>query len=173
MIKKVAIIALVIVASLSVAGCTVGLPITSSPTPTPTPTPVPTATPSPKATPSQPKGEEDDTSRQLTDLVKGEGLSVVTPFTKQINKNGNPVYSGTFTDGKYSYNGSIEKCKSSDDSLRSYDDQVAQYKNRGFPTYKESNNKWVGFNAKIKSSVEVKRITGSDQNPYLMIVTAK
>jgi hypothetical protein len=35
--KLLAIIMLVIVASLSVAGCTVGLPSTSSPTPTPTP----------------------------------------------------------------------------------------------------------------------------------------
>lgn len=43
--KVVAILVLVIVASLSVAGCTVGLPGTSSPTPTPTPTTTPSTIP--------------------------------------------------------------------------------------------------------------------------------
>jgi hypothetical protein len=80
MIKKVvAIVLLVIVASLSVAGCiVVNLPNTSSPTPTPTPTPMPTG-----ATPNQIASTETVVGNNKT-FSSDAGFNITYPKTLQI-----------------------------------------------------------------------------------------
>jgi hypothetical protein len=81
MIKKVVFIALVIVASLLVAGCT--FPISTS-SPTPTPTPTPTATPTPVV----------DFSSVLTSKVESGNFIMTRSFTKSTNIQGHDVYKG-------------------------------------------------------------------------------
>ena len=159
-----------VVASLLVSGCT------TSNTPTATPAPsivMPSSTP--KASASQPAGERDDKAIKLEEILSKQGKTVVTPFTKSVNKNGNDVYTGTFKDSKYYYNVTIEVCKSSGDSASIYSKQVVQLKGKGFSTYngQESNEQWIGYNANSKQSVEVKRFTGSDNTLYVSTMFAK
>lgn len=140
---------------------------------TPSSTPEPTSTP--KASASQPAGERDDKAVQLEKLLEEQGKTVVTPFTKRVNGNGNDVYTGAFKDSKYAYDVTIEVCKSSDYSASRYNEQVAQLKSKGFSTYngQESKELWIGYNANLKQSVEVKRFTGSDNTLYLSTMFAK
>ena len=166
---------LLVIASLLVSGCTA---YTSNPSPTVTPTPAPSIvmpSSTPKASASQPAGERDDKAIKLEEILSKQGKTVVTPFTKSVNKNGNDVYTGTFKDSKYYYNVTIEVCKSSGDSASIYSKQVAQLKGKGFSTYngQESNEQWVGYNANSKQSVEVKRFTGSDNTLYVSTMFAK
>ncbi len=86
-LKPIAVITvlLLIVAALSVAGCTINLPSTSSPTPTPTSTPIPAvSTPTPPA----------DYSSYYNKLWERSGFIVERQFTKSTNARGNDVYMG-------------------------------------------------------------------------------
>jgi hypothetical protein len=140
-----------------------------------TPSSTPKATSTPKASASQPTGERDEKAGQLEDLLVQQGMTVVTPFTKHVNKNDNDVYTGTFKDSKYAYDVTIEVCKSPDYSASLYNEQVAQLKSKGFSTYnsQESKELWIGYNANSKQSVEVKRFTGTDGTLYLSTMFAK
>jgi len=77
-LKLVAVIVVLVVASLLVAGCTVGLPSTSSPTPTPTPTPTATT----------------DYSSILTKDAESSNFIMERAYTKSTNERGNDVYKG-------------------------------------------------------------------------------
>jgi hypothetical protein len=133
MIKKVAVIALIIVASLSVAGCTVGLPSTSSPTPTPTPAP-PVTTPTPIA----------DYSSQYQKIWERSGFIVERPFTKSTNVRGNDVYMGVMRNTSLSQGSSVtvieELTKSKTEAKQLYDRNIADKTNEGF-VYRAD---WVG-----------------------------
>ena len=122
MIKKVAVIALVIVASLSVAGCTIGP--TSSPTPTPTPTAAPTI-----AMPT-------DYSSYYTKMWQGAGGVVTQQFTKAINVRGNDIYTGIVKNATLSNAPPVtyvmEHTKSEAQSKQVYDNFVAAKINEGF-----------------------------------------
>jgi hypothetical protein len=90
MIKKLlAIIVLVMVASLSVSGCIVTTPPTSSLKASPTPSPT-------AATPTQTSSP--DYSSGLTTLFEsgrdGNNFNMIQPFGKSINERGNVVYTG-------------------------------------------------------------------------------
>jgi hypothetical protein len=141
----------------------------------PNPAPAVTATSTPKASASQPAGERDDKAVQFEDMLVKQGMTVVKPFTKSVNGNGNDVYTGSFKDSKHAYSATIDVCKSSDYSASRYNAQVAQLKSKGFSTYnrQESKELWVGYNANSKQSVEVKRFTGSDKTLYLSIMFGK
>lgn len=112
MIKKVAVIALVIVASLSIAGCTSNS--TSSPTPTP-------------AT---------DLSSDLTKAVESVNFIMERPFTKSINERGNDVYKGvgrnSTSPGSASVTLVYEVTKSQNESKKVYDEAVATKLKEGY-----------------------------------------
>jgi hypothetical protein len=111
---------------------------------------------------------------QLEEILTKQGKTVVTPFTKTVNKNGDDVYTGTFKDSKYFYDVTIQVCKSSAESASRYNEQVAQLKTKGFSTYgQESTQLWIGYNANSKQSVEAKQFTGSDNTLYLSTMFAK
>jgi hypothetical protein len=121
MIKKVAVIALVIVASLSIAGCTVGLPSTSSPSPTPTPTPVPTPV---------------DYSSKLTSVVESGNFIMTRPFTKSTNSRGNDVYKGVGRNATMSGSKDVtlvfELTNSKTEAKRIYDEIIASKLREGY-----------------------------------------
>jgi hypothetical protein len=123
MIKKVAVIALVIVASLSLAGCT--FPISTS-SPTPMPTPTPTATPTPVV----------DYSSVLTKQNEAGVGIMERPFTKSTNERGNDVYKGVGRNaskpGSKSVIWVIELTKSQAEAKQLYDKYVAQRLNEGY-----------------------------------------
>jgi hypothetical protein len=126
MIKKVAVIvALVMIASLSVAGCTVGLPSTSSPTPTPTPIPASTPVPTPV-----------DYSSALTKSVESTNFIMERPFTKSASERGNDVYKGvgrnSTNPGSASVTLVFEVTKSQSEAKKVYDGAVATKLNEGY-----------------------------------------
>jgi hypothetical protein len=125
--KLLAIIVIVVIASLSVAGCTVGLPSTSSPTPTSTPTPVPTvSTPTPQA----------DYSSYFDKWFESGNAIMDRPFTKSTNQRGNDVYKGITRNVSKPESSKmttvVELTKSKAEAKQLYDQTVAQKINEGF-----------------------------------------
>jgi len=150
MIKKTpAIIALILVASLSVAGCTVGPSSTSSPTPTSTPT---------STTTSAPIQAPADYSSALTAQYESYGLTMERPFTKSTNARGNDVYKGVGRNatvpGSPSVTIVIEKTKSKAEAKSVYNATIAAKLKEGYKanrtlaaTYKATKayeEVWVG-----------------------------
>jgi hypothetical protein len=123
MIKKVAVIALVIVASLSLAGCT--FPISTS-SPTPTPTPTPTTTPTPVV----------DYSSTLTSKVESGNFIMTRPFTKSTNAQGHDVYKGVGRNATLSNSPEVtlvfELTKTQTAAKQVYDKIVATKLNEGY-----------------------------------------
>jgi hypothetical protein len=101
--KLLAIIVLVMVASLSVAGCTIGLPSTSSPTPTP----------------------PADYSSFYDNIYPNRVLE--KPFNKTISERGNDLYVGVIRNAsqKYTYTITLEHVRSQDEAASVYKDTVA------------------------------------------------
>jgi hypothetical protein len=110
------------VATLSVAGCTVGLPITSSPTPTPTPT----AAPTPPV----------DYSSYFDKAYEGGNSIMVQPFTKSTNERGNDVYKGVARNatlpGSSTVTMVIELTKSEAEAKQLHDSQVSGKLSEGY-----------------------------------------
>lgn len=126
------------VAALSVAGCTVGLPGTSSPTPTPTPTPTSTPIPTPV-----------DYGSVLTKQNEAGAGIMERPFTKSTNERGNDVYKGVGRNaslpGAPSITWVIELTKSEAEAKQLYDKYVALRLSEGYTPHPE----WVaGWKAK-------------------------
>lgn len=119
--QLLAIIVLVMIASLSVAGCTVGFPSTSSPTPTQTAT-----TPTPSA----------DLSSYLTNASESGNFIMERPFTKSINERGNDVYKGVGRNatlpGSSSVTVVVEVTKSQAEAKQLHDSQVSGKLSEGY-----------------------------------------
>jgi hypothetical protein len=140
--KLLAIIMLVMVASLSVAGCTVSLFGTSSPTPTPTPS--------------------IDYSSYYNSQAQANG-DLVTPFVKSTNSRGNDVYTGVVSNPDTPSNTwtlAYELTKSEDAANAACNATIAQKMNEGFtptpalvaalktePAFKGYEGIWVGANS--------------------------
>jgi beta-lactam-binding protein with PASTA domain len=122
MIKATVIIALILVVSLSAAGCT-GLPSTSSPTTTSTTTSTTTKTSA-------------DYSSALTELYKSYNLTMVQPFKKSTNARGNDVYTGVGRNatvpGSPSVTIVIEKTKSKAEAKNVYNATIAAKLKEGY-----------------------------------------
>jgi hypothetical protein len=118
--KLLAITMLAIVGSLSIAGCTVNLPSTSSATPTPTSTPTPPA---------------DYSSYFNTAFTSGNSI-MVQPFTKGTNDRGDAVYEGVGRNSSLPESSDmtivIELTQSQAEAKQLYDQTVAQKTNEGF-----------------------------------------
>ncbi len=137
---------ILVIAAMTIAGCT--SPSDPSPTPSNSPTATPTSTPTtsptvkptpkatpkvtPKATPVPSKkptpSSGNDYSATLTAKFD-EKYVIKKPFSKSTNSNGNVVYSGVVQDGDdklhpYSHKITIELTKNRDDTKTRY----AQYK---------------------------------------------
>jgi hypothetical protein len=125
--KAPAIVALILIASLSAAGCTVGLPSTSSPTPTSTTTSTTTSTPI--QTPA-------DYSSALTRQLESYNLVMEQPFTKSTNARGNDVYKGVARNatvpGSKNVTFVIEKTKSKAEAKNVYNATVAAKLKEGY-----------------------------------------
>lgn len=124
MIKKApVIVALILIASLSAAGCTVGLPSTSSPTPTSTTTSTPIQTPA-------------DYSSALTRQLESYNFIMEQPFTKSTNTRGNDVYKGVARNatvpGSKNVTFVIEKTKSKAEAKNVYNATVAAKLKEGY-----------------------------------------
>jgi hypothetical protein len=132
--KLLAIIVIVILASLSVAGCTVGVPSTSSPTPTATPTPTPTSTPIPAPV---------DYSSSFNKNFEGAGAIMERPFTKSTNQRGNDVYKGITRNTALAESSKmttvVELTKSQAEAKQLYDQTIAQKLSEGFIV----NHAWI------------------------------
>jgi hypothetical protein len=140
MIRKVpAIVALILIASLSAAGCTVGLPSTSSPTPTSTTTSTTTSTPI--QTPA-------DYSSALTRQLESYNFIMEQPFTKSTNTRGNDVYKGVARNatvpGSKNVTFVIEKTKSKAEAKNVYNATVAAKLKEG---YKANRTKAAAYEA--------------------------
>ncbi len=125
--KLLAVIVLILIASLSVAGCTVGLPGTSSPTPTPTPISSPTvSTPTPQA----------DYGSFFDKFFESGNAITERPFTKSANARGNDVYKGIVRNSSlpesYKMTTVIELMSSKTEAKSLYDQTVAQKIGEGF-----------------------------------------
>ena len=122
MIKATVIIAVILVVSLSAAGCT-GLPSTSSPTTTSTTTSTTTKTSA-------------DYSSALTELYKSYNLTMVQPFKKSTNARGNDVYTGVGRNatvpGSSNVTIIIEKTKSKAEAKNVYNATVAAKLKEGY-----------------------------------------
>jgi type IV pilus biogenesis protein CpaD/CtpE len=143
--KTPAIVALILVASLSVAGCTVGPSSTSSPTPTSTTTSAPIQAPA-------------DYSSALTAQYESYGLTMERPFTKSTNARGNDFYKGVGRNatvpGSPSVTIVIETTKSRAEAKKVYNATVAAKLKEGYKanrtlaaTYKATKayeEVWVG-----------------------------
>ena len=125
--KAPAIVALILIASLSAAGCTVGLPSTSSPTPTSTTTS--TTTSAPIQTPA-------DYSSALTRQYESYNIVMEQPFTKSTNARGNDVYKGVGRNatvpGSENVTFVIEKTKSKAEAKNVYNATVAAKLKEGY-----------------------------------------
>jgi hypothetical protein len=124
--KTLAIISIVMLASLSVVGCVNNTNTTSS-SPTPTaPTTTPTATPTANA----------DYSSYYTTHWQGAGGIVTQPFTKAVNVRGNDIYTGSVKNATLSSAVPVtyvmEHTKSEAQSKQVYDNYVAAKLNEGF-----------------------------------------
>ncbi|MGZ4846411.1 MAG: hypothetical protein ACXV3D_00250 [Halobacteriota archaeon] len=118
MIKKAAIVvALVVLASLLVAGCT--SPTTSSPTP------------------SASASTNTDVSTALTNEFTGRGFVVMQPFVKSTNGAGLVTYAGAFKDSEntltpYVHNVTILLTKDRNATKTQFDSAVATAQARGY-----------------------------------------
>ncbi|MDD1726002.1 MAG: hypothetical protein LUQ34_03885 [Euryarchaeota archaeon] len=151
MIKATVIIALILVASLSAAGCA-GLPSTSSPT-----TPMTTSMTTSTATSTTTKTSADYSSA-LTELYKSYNLTMVQPFKKSTNARGNDVYTGVGRNatvrGSPNVTFVIEKTKSKAEAKSVYNVTIAAKLKEGYKanstraaTYKATSayeEVWVG-----------------------------
>jgi hypothetical protein len=140
MIKKApAIVALILVASLSAAGCTVSLPGTSSPSPTSTTTSTTTSTAT--STPA-------DYSSALTKQLESYNFIMERPFTMSTNARGNDVYTGVGRNatvpGSENVTFVIEKMKSKAEAKNVYNATVAAKLKEG---YKANNTSAAAYKA--------------------------
>jgi len=123
--KLLAIIVLILIATLSVAGCTVGVRSTSSPTPTPTTAPTVT-TPTPAV----------DYSSILTKQNEGGAGIMERPYTKSTSERGNDVYKGVGRNatlpGSHSVTLVIELTKLETEAKQVYDKAVNDKVSEGY-----------------------------------------
>ena len=140
MIKKVAVIvALVMITSLSAAGCT--FPIsTSSPTPTTSTSSSPTPTP------------QADYSSYFGKMYQAGGFFLDTPFTKSINSRGNDVYMGSMRNTSLPGTKGVtvveELTKSQAEAKQLYDKYVSNKLNEGYTSYPKEVASWTGYDGK-------------------------
>ena len=114
-LKPITAIAVILVASLSIAGCT---------------TSVTNQTISPESTSA-------DMTTKLNNAFTARNFSIVSPFTKATNQYGNVVYTGVVKDGEntltpYVHNFTIEETKNRSQSISRFDAYVAQALRQGY-----------------------------------------
>jgi hypothetical protein len=162
-IKMAVIVAFVMVASLSVAGCTVSLPSTSSETPTPslyptpsiyyptpnsTPTPISTITPISTATPIS----VDYSAYYNKRWESGNGI-VERPFTKSTNVRGNDVYKGIVRNTSQPTSKSetivIELTESIYETQPLYNSYIAQKLAEGYSVRSDRIAQWESENSAV------------------------
>ena len=130
MIKKsLPILVLVIVASLSVAGCTTSTPSTNT------------------VTPSSPVSS--DLAADLNKAFTDQGITIVSQFTKTTNQYGNAVYAGVVKDGNTGttpsvHNITIEEAKNQNDSEARFATDVAQAQKAGYSQVTNTSGDWWG-----------------------------
>jgi hypothetical protein len=121
--KTLAIIAIVMLASLSMVGCVNYTNTTSS---SPTPTATPTATPAANA----------DYSSYYTKTWQGSGFIVTQPFTQSTNVRGNDIYMGIMKNATLASTTPMtvvmELAKTEAQAKQVYDNYVSTQLNAGF-----------------------------------------
>lgn len=131
MIKKVvAIIVLVMFASLSVAGCTTSTPSTNT------------------ATPSSPTSS--DLAAELNKAFTNQGITIASRFTQTTNQYGNAVYAGVVRDGDAGttpsvHNITVEEAKNHNDSEGRFAAYVAQAQKAGYSEVTNMSGDWWGI----------------------------
>jgi hypothetical protein len=125
--KVVAIIALVMIASLCVAGCTV------TNTGNPSPSETQNATPLYQITTTTTNA----TSNAITDSYASAGYDIIKPFTSGTNQYGNDVYAGVVRDNSshlsiYEHNITIEIMKNKSETLERGTQMRDNYVKQGY-----------------------------------------
>ena len=129
MTRKVAmLVALIAIASLSMAGCTTTTTSTNTTT-------------SPRAS---------DMATKLNDAFANQGIAIAVPFTQTTNQYGNAVYSGVVkandTGATLSvHNITIEETKNRTDSEARFAAYVAQAQKAGYTPVTSSQGAWWGI----------------------------
>jgi hypothetical protein len=131
MIKKLAVALLIVmIASLSVAGCTSSTPTTTT------------------TSPSTPASA--DQATKITNMFKAQNSTIIKPFTQSTNQYGNTVYTGTIKDGEsvlvpYTQNVTIEQTKDRNTSLSRFNAYVAQAKQQGYTSSLSKTGEYGGY----------------------------
>ena len=129
-----AIIVLIVVASLSVAGCTTG---SNSPSNTATPTATPTAKPTPTPAP-------DYTALLNSNPYLANGFVITTPY-KKTTINGKVAYEGVLSKTGTAFKEQLFPMDSYSDALRYGEELIASYKAQGYTTsYSANSDFWRG-----------------------------
>jgi hypothetical protein len=136
-IKLLAIIVLVMITSLSVAGCT------TSPTPNVNQTISP-----PNTTTAL---QSADLSAKFDNALRSYNLTIVVPFTRAVNQYGNWVYTAAAKDGEeklvpFVHNLTIEETQNRNDTYTRFNAYVAQAVSNGYKpsTSSSSSSYWQG-----------------------------
>ena len=122
--KLLAILGLVMVASLSIAGCTVTTTNNNS---------------SQNQVQFPPSGQgTSDVSKAITDNYASNGYEIVKPFVKATNQYGNVVYTGVVNDANathlspYQHNVTIELMKNKTETKQRVSQLAATYSQQGY-----------------------------------------
>jgi len=120
------IVALIAIASLSIAGCT-------------------TTTTNTTTSPSS-----SDMAAKLNDAFANQGIAIVGPFAQTTNQYGNAVYSGVVKENDTAatpsvHNITIEETKNSTDSAARFAADVAQAQKAGYTPVTNTQGAWWGI----------------------------
>lgn len=152
------IVLLLVVASLSVAGCTVGIPNTSSPTPTGT-------TPSPLADYSS------FYDKQWSDRV------IEKPFYKTLSNDGNDLYVGVIQNASRVGTSTVtfEHVTSQNEAANIFKNIVANAKSAGYtempytpPSSYQVVGHWLGWNDVMRKHTYTQYYYGSEVNSWVV-----
>jgi len=142
------IVLFLVVASLSVSGCTFTTSPTTSPaTPTPTVAATVAATATVKAT-APPKATATPAPDYSSTLNSnpgwlGQGFMITTPFAK-TTVNGRVAYVGSLTKTGYTGNVQVFPMSSYSDAVSYREQPINNYKAQGYTTFNTTANSWQG-----------------------------
>jgi hypothetical protein len=127
-ITAIAVLLLVVV-SLSVAGCTTTNTVTNQTTSPPT--------------------TSVNVTDQLNNAFTAQNFTILTPFTRSVNQYGNVVYKGVMKNGEgtlvpYIHNLTLEVTKDRNDSLKRADANIAQALGQGYVPSINTTGLWDG-----------------------------
>src|SRR5665647_1700271 len=139
-----------VVASLSLTGCT-------------------TTVNNQTISPETPSG---NMTAKLDNAFTSKNFTIIKPFTRAVNQFGNVVYTCTVKDGEnklvpYVHNITLEDTKSRNDSLSRFNAYVAQALKQGYPLTENQTGYWYGVKGDIVAPTSAIAININQPNSQL------